>query len=474
MARKRKYVAYRYESDSDDDTTTAYARMVAVSASGRRQVIMPCSPTKNRAGDGVEHQFPLQTDTWESTLGDYFVFDNDVEPQPVMVVKAPAKRYANSDAPLHEWMGVKEHVGFREEYLLEELRLEGRDCFGPEIMCKTCCLLKHAHHPLHIINKWNGIYFERTALADMGLRVQLGHEGMPCLCPQRGHISFVVIHTNAIHRVHVDFCGCHQRISHRQQLLRCEWYPATLHFPQSACTKRVLEFFLVLTWSSKVSGYEFYSSLERLTDNTGLNVPKNRNRSSGVADPGLYTGLAYFVPDKPYTEHSDISTCSGFKTLAHAESKYANMDFIFFSSIIPLLLLSVVISYDIACQWKLNLAKRMNELPEHLQMPAAVTLAAFIFGIPKFHCVGRTDGEGIERNWAEMNRVANSTKEMGAGLLLWRKLLNAIKERGRHQSFLRDFNLTIDDGHRGEWTAMVEAWEQRQIKSESICAQQNQ
>lgn len=29
--------------------------------------------------------------------------------------------------------------------------------------------------------------------------------------------------------------------------------------------------------------------------------------------------------------------------------------------------------------------------------------------------VGRTDGEGIERNWSEMNGVANSTSEMGPG-----------------------------------------------------------
>ncbi|KAG2101391.1 uncharacterized protein F5147DRAFT_747022 [Suillus discolor] len=492
------------------------------------------------------------------------------------------------------------------------------DCYGPEILCKSCCLLKHAREYFKVLalfpffdnaQKWTGTYFERIALADMGLRVQLGHQGMSCLCPQRGHVSFVVIHTNAIHH----------RVSHRQQLLHCEWYPATLHFPQSACTKRVLEFFLVLTWSSKVSGYEFYTSLERLTDNTHLNVPKykefmrmvrqfrhiklmkqagrgnvtggiyktepgalaikcpacpqpgvnlpedwdkvegsmkflyyliiamdanfrlkDRARSSSTADPGLHTGLAYFVPDKPYVEHilknasqTDISTCSGFRTLAHAESKYlsglqatgiglclcachefvrpqgvgdlqkgeryTNMDFIFFSSIMPLLLLSIIISYDIACQWKINLTKRINELPEHLQIPAAVALATFIFGIPKFHCpaheekcaiphslnlipgVGRTDGEGIERNWAEMNRVANSTKEMGPGsqhdvlddhfghhnwhkytglgLSLRRKLLNAIKECTHHQSFLRDFDSSINEALRGEWSAMIEAWE---------------
>ncbi|KAG1901792.1 uncharacterized protein F5891DRAFT_1221419 [Suillus fuscotomentosus] len=165
----------------------------------------------------------------------------------------------------------------------------------------------------------------------------------------------------------------------------------------------------------------------------------------------------------------------------------------------PLLLLSVVISYDIACQWKINLTKRMDDLPEHPQILAAVALAAFMFGIPKFHCpaheekcaiphslnlmpgVGRTDGEGIERNWAEMNHVANSTKEMGPGsrhnvlndhfgyhnwskytglgLSLRRKLLNAVKEHARHQSFLRDFDEVIGDIHRGEWTAMIKAWE---------------
>ncbi|KAG1907608.1 uncharacterized protein F5891DRAFT_1124516 [Suillus fuscotomentosus] len=563
-----------------------------------------------------------ETDPWEPTLGDDLAF-NEVESRPVTVGKVPAKRYVNSDAPLHEWMGLGTHTRFHEEYLLEELRLEGcgtlamtpcscsdidndiqerlyrcEDCYGPDILCKYCCLSRHAHHPLHIIKKWNGTYFERTALADIGLRVQLGHEGMPCLCPQRGHNSFVVIHTNGIHRVNIDFCGCHQQVSHRQQLLRCEWYPATLYYPQSACTKRVLEFFLILTWSSKSRYKEFMQMVRQFRHiklmkqagrgnvmggiyetqpgalavkcpacpHPGINLPedwnkvdesmkflyyliiamdanfrlKNRARSSTNADPGLHTGLAYFVPEKPYVEHilrnasqTDISTCSGFRTLAHTESKYssglratgiglclcarhefvrlqgvgdlqkgeryANMDFIFFSSIMPLLLLSVVISYDIACQWKINLTKRMDDLPEHLQISAAVALAAFMFGIPKFHCpaheekcaiphslnlmpgVGRTDGEGIEHNWAEMNRVANSTKEMGPGsrhdvlddhfgyhnwskytelgLSLWRKLLNAVKEHAHHQSFLRDFDEVIGDTHQGEWTAMIEAWE---------------
>ena len=112
---------------------------------------------------------------------------------------------------------------------------------------------------------------------------------------------------------------------------------------------------------------------------------------------------------------------------------YCNMDYIFFSAIVPVLFLSVIISYDIACQWKLNLPKRIAKLPEHLRVPLAVVASSFLFGIPKFHApahstscaiphslnlmpgVGRTDGEGIERNWSEINRVTNSTKEMGPG-----------------------------------------------------------
>ncbi|KAG1902395.1 uncharacterized protein F5891DRAFT_1127683 [Suillus fuscotomentosus] len=557
------------------------------------------------------------------------------------------------DAPLREWMGYESRSGYREEYLLEDLRLEGRgsaanelcscgesdanglkerlyrceDCFGLEMTCAACCAASHRQLPLHVIKKWNGSSFEQSSLKEIGLRVQLGHSDLKCVCPERGHVDFIVIHVNGIHHVNVDFCGCDQCVSHRQQLLRCDWYPATIHFPQTACTRRVLEYFLVMTWSSKVSGHEFYMTLERLTDNVGLNIPnsqyrafmrtirqfrhirmmkqagrgnvgggiastepgalavqcpacphpginlpgdweqidvslkflyaiflaldanfrlKNRLRSSKAGDPGLHTGLAYFVPNEPYRAHilnnasqNDISSCSGFKTLAHAETKfsnglratgvglclcarhefvrpvgvgdlqkgerYANMDYIFFSTITPLLLLSVVISYDIACQWKLNLLKRMLALPEDIQIPVVTAVAAFLFAVPKFHApaheekcstphslnlmpgVGRTDGEGIERNWAEMNCVANSTKEMGPcsrhdtlddhfrhhnwrkltglGLSLRKKLLLALKENRRQREMFAEFDAAIDAPQHDEWLAMILAWESDKAQS---------
>ena len=106
------------------------------------------------------------------------------------------------------------------------------------------------------------------------------------------------------------------------------------------------------------------------------------------------------------------------------------MDFILLSALAPLLVAAVFISYDIACQFKLKFSSRMPKLPADLHLPSSANLG---WGIPKCHCpmhkvpcqaphslnlkpgVGRTDGEGIERSWAEMNRVANSTKEMGPG-----------------------------------------------------------
>jgi hypothetical protein len=122
---------------------------------------------------------------------------------------------------------------------------------------------------------WNGVFFEKISLRSMGLRVQLGHVNSTCLLPQPGHKDFTVLHTNGLHYVAVDFCGCDQRvITNRQQLLRAEWFPATVHQPQTCVTFRLLELFHVITLTGKLSAHEFYKALEYLTDNTELEIPK--------------------------------------------------------------------------------------------------------------------------------------------------------------------------------------------------------
>jgi len=193
------------------------------------------------------------------------------------------------------------------------------------------------------------------------------------------------------------------------------------------------------------------------------------------------------------------------------------MDFILLSALAPLLVASVFVSYDIACQFKLNFEEWMFDLPSHLQLPRDVDIS---WGIPKCHCpmhklpcqaphslnfkpgVGRTDGEGIKCSWSELNRVANSTKEMGPGsrhdtlddhlghhnfrkyvglgrlfpccilqcgadLLMFTGrslhswLVLATSEWKRQQKLFDEFtqSLRVQPGLEKDWTDMVLAWE---------------
>ena len=88
----------------------------------------------------------------------------------------------------------------------------------------------------------------------------------------------------------------------------------------------------------------------------------------------------------------------------------------------------MLLSYDIACRFSANFAKRMKDFPLEFQID--VTATEVIFLVPKFHLpahgsschikyafnyqtgVGRTYGEGIEANWSETNFFTLMTREM--------------------------------------------------------------
>lgn len=86
--------------------------------------------------------------------------------------------------------------------------------------------------------------------------------------------GFVVIDVNGVHEVGLDFCNCETAKPHFIQLLRYRWFPATVDNPKTAATFRVLQHFQILTFELKASAFEFYNTLVRLTDNTGLFLPK--------------------------------------------------------------------------------------------------------------------------------------------------------------------------------------------------------
>lgn len=162
------------------------------------------------------------------------------------------------------------------------------ECFGHDLVCQTCCLQRHQLLPLHRIKvwgrpslgiaetypylclkKWNGDFFERMSLADLGLVIQLGHNESPCPSPQNAGLGFTVLHTNGFHHINLQFCGCSFAEHPRLQLLRKSWYPATIVAPHTCATFTLLRRFHILSLQSKVSAAHFYASLERETDNGG-------------------------------------------------------------------------------------------------------------------------------------------------------------------------------------------------------------
>ncbi|KAJ7701694.1 hypothetical protein B0H16DRAFT_1347920 [Mycena metata] len=265
---------------------------------------------------------------------------------------------------------------------------------------------------------------------------------------------------------------------------------------------------------------------------------KRRLVSSELRDPGLGTGWAYFVEPEPYrayllttTNETEMSTCSGLAALDYVNTKfsrgysttgvgmgvcarhefvqptgvgdlqkgerYSNMDWIF-SAIMrwknPRL--RKVISYDIICQWFKKLFERLLKMPPAVRFFIVMSLYKFV--IPKMHIhshtlacqllfslnlllgAGQTDGEGIERPWANLGGVATSTREMGPGShrdtldshlsywnwskligiadLLRRRLDRArIEEREQAEAFAA---FSAEQGERVEgWRAMVHAFE---------------
>ncbi|KAG1825473.1 uncharacterized protein BJ212DRAFT_1443612 [Suillus subaureus] len=186
----------------------------------------------------------------------------------------PAKcRRTAADNPLLAWL--PEHQTFLDETIFlegcghkaicslchcgnSEKNYQCKDCFGPGMFCCACIVQQHTCLPLH--------------------RIELGHNpGHWChnAHPSSGN-NFVIIDISGIQEITLDFCGCESAQIHFKQLLQVHWYPTTTSDPQTAATFNVLEHYHLLSFELKVSAYEFYHSLARQSDNTGLSPIKDR------------------------------------------------------------------------------------------------------------------------------------------------------------------------------------------------------
>lgn len=121
------------------------------------------------------------------------------------------------------------------------------------------------------MQRWNGSFFQRVSLKELGVRLQLGHpRGEQCVVPETCYADdFVVIDITGIHSIGLDFCGCGNTTQIRvRQLLRSKLFPGTTAQPRTAATFRLLRTFELLSYESKVSALEFYQTIARLTNNS--------------------------------------------------------------------------------------------------------------------------------------------------------------------------------------------------------------
>lgn len=118
---------------------------------------------------------------------------------------------------------------------------------------------------------WYNGQLRRVALKQLGLRIQLGHvPGTHCICPEKAFgDDFVILDTSGIHEVGLDFCGCEAAQLWHIQLLRHRLFPTMGIAPKTASTFCLMEFYHILHNQTKSSGFEFYNTLARCSDNTG-------------------------------------------------------------------------------------------------------------------------------------------------------------------------------------------------------------
>lgn len=107
------------------------------------------------------------------------------------------------------------------------------------------------------------------------------------------------------------------------------------------------------------------------------------------------------------------------------------MDYIFFSTLLGVVALWVMLSYDIACQHSKNIKERIKLYSRRLHVDLDALNVRY--AVPKNHIamhganhsrwsfnflrwVGRTCCEGIESCWGHMNPVSMSTKQMSPAL----------------------------------------------------------
>ena len=147
----------------------------------------------------------------------------------------------------------------------------------------------------------------------------------------------------------------------------------------------------------------------------------------GRHDLSLYQATADLHRGERYdVEHYSAPTCH-----SHALDRFANADFVLARSLDAYPDYSfLLVTYDIACQYVKHIetpfAKHSPRLVEavrnalyaigKLHVQGHKDDCQYRYSLSYFYGAGRLGGETIETDWAELNRLAPSTREMGPGM----------------------------------------------------------
>lgn len=107
----------------------------------------------------------------------------------------------------------------------------------------------------------------------VGYVLQMGHNTRDCKNPPDHIRMLTMVDLTGIHLVNVKWCDCGDSpggCSQRAQLLQLRWFPTTAQRPNTAITFDALEFFHILALQAKLTFYDFYKTLMKRIDNSGL------------------------------------------------------------------------------------------------------------------------------------------------------------------------------------------------------------
>lgn len=217
---------------------------------------------------------------------------------------------------------MREYLKHRQSYLFELIRLEAppvdrkctlckfdsgifrcRDCCRPHFYCTSCCLSAHAAEPFHRIQRFNGQYFERHDLNQLGLTIDIRSHAGECTSTSadssstnRAHFNpfdddsdwtdddetvfhtssdvqestscrnLVIVTSTGIFKRSVRWCTCPNTPKPHIQLLHSRLFPSTRQKPSTAFTFEVLDHFRLDALECNTAAMNFMSKLTRMTN----------------------------------------------------------------------------------------------------------------------------------------------------------------------------------------------------------------